>query len=287
VRIDVRDNRTIRTHAGVMTVLLLAALAAARSLVVEGQSSEFARLIRNGETGILSVFGPRPLDLAAGKLADEFGIGVNVEDPAVYTYADDVQLSHVTPVGKRVFIPKFRFLELRIDVAPDGSLAHLPDTLSDLVETANVQMPFRYRVDITGTDTFTLVPTAARDDAGNSVERMPLMEYRVTVPLGTRKVYEHISLMMQALEAQTGIRVTCCQPGVGGVPWGSNVVAFEARGEVVRTAFLRLVRSVPSLPPRTQGRLVERETGRYYWLMRCQPREPWCAINVRAIPDQT
>jgi hypothetical protein len=223
--------------------------------------------------------------LAAGKIADEFGIGVNVEDP-IHRYGDDVQLSHVTPAGKRVFIPKYQFLETHFGVTQDGTLVDAHRTFEELVDAANAAMPFRYRFDTTDQETITLVATAARDESGHTMESTPILDRRVTIPPGTRKVYEHVSLLMQSLQEQTGVRVSCCQPAVSGVPWGSNVVPFEAREEVARTAFLRLVRSVPSPSRIIRGHLVEGQPGRYFWLMRCQPGDAWCFINVLAIPNK-
>ena len=78
-------------------------------------------MLRDGEQATLSVFGPRPVDLAAKKLVDEFRVAINVEDP-LYFYRDDVQFSHVGPLGKRVMVPRGSLLEMRFDLRPDGSL---------------------------------------------------------------------------------------------------------------------------------------------------------------------
>jgi hypothetical protein len=32
--------------------------------------------------------------------------------------------------------------------------------------------------------------------------------------------------------------------------------------------------------------LVPSEPGGYYWLLRCQPGESWCSINLNPIPDR-
>src|SRR5436190_21321220 len=95
-------------------------LVIALSVVLASQGQEFARVLRNGEQATLSVFGPRPVDVAAKKLVDEFGVVINVEDP-LYFYGDDVQFSHVAASGKRVTIPRAALLEMRVDLRPDGS----------------------------------------------------------------------------------------------------------------------------------------------------------------------
>jgi hypothetical protein len=260
--------------------------------VLGAQGQEFASVLRNGEQATLSMFGPRPVDLAAKKLVDEFGIAINVEDP-VYIYRDDVQDIGVAQSGKRLLIPRASLLEMRLNLRADGSLLNVRQVVLDLVDTANAQLPFLYRIDTDG-DVFTLVGTRTRNEQGESVELTPILDRRVTIPSGTRKIIEHVNLLTQALEQQTGVRISCCQAAVGGIPWGSTVVSFEGRDEPARSALLRLVRSEPGrdrLVRNEQGgafRLVKSEPGRehWHWMMRCQPGEAWCFINVAAIPDR-
>jgi hypothetical protein len=152
-------------------------------------------------------------------------------------------------------------------------------------------MPFLYRIDDNG-GVLTLIPTRTRDEQGRSVALTPILDRHVTIPSGTRQIFEHINLLMQALQQQTGVRISCCR--AGGNPWGSAVVSFEARDEPARSALLRLLRSEPGrdrfVPVEHTGasRLVKADPGRehWYWLMRCQPGEAWCFINVAAIPEK-
>jgi len=136
---------------------VLPAVGVALSVVLAAQGQEFARVLRDGEQATVSVFGPRPVDLAAQKLVDEFGVGINVEDP-IYVYRDDVQLSHVTASGKPVMVPRAALLEVRVDLRADGSLLDVRQVVRDLVDTANAQMPYLYRIDNDG-GMFTLIPT--------------------------------------------------------------------------------------------------------------------------------
>jgi hypothetical protein len=274
---------------------LLSALVVAFSGLLAAQAQEFARVLRNGEEATLSVFGPRSVDLAAKKLVTEFGVAINVEDP-VYLYRDDVQ--DVTPPrvassGKRTLIPKAALLEMRFDLRPDGSLKDVRQLVQDLVDSANAQLPFLYRIDHDG-DVFTLVASRTRDEQGRSVELTPILDRHVTIALGTRKVFEHVNLLTQALERQTGVRIGCCTSAVGGIPWGSTNVSFEARDEPARNVLLRLIRSEPGRDrllrnPKGGGfNLVKADPGRehWHWLMRCQPGDAWCSINVAPIPEK-
>lgn len=260
-------------------------------MVGAAQGQEFARVLRNGEQATLSVFGPRPVDLAAKKLVDEFGVAINVEDPP-YLYADDVQLSHVAASGKRVMVPRATLLEMPLVLKEDGSVRDVGQVVETLRDAANQQLKFAYRID-NDRDVFTLVPTRTRDEQGRSIDLSPLLDRHVTVPLGTRKIFEHVNLLTESLQQQTGVRVSCCQAFVSGIPWGSTVIAFEARDEPARSALLRLLRSAPGrdrlVPIEHTGasRLVRADPGRehWYWLMRCPPGEAWCFINVAAIPE--
>jgi hypothetical protein len=263
----------------------LSALVIAFSVVLTAQGQEFARVLRNGEQATLSVFGPRPVDLAAKKLVDEFRVVINVEDP-LYFYSDDVQFSHVAASGKQVTIPRASLLEVRFNVRPDGSLQDIRQVLADLVETANVQLPFAYRIDRDG-ETLTLVATRTRDEQGRSVDLTPILDRRISIPLGTRRFFEHVNLLTHALEKQTGVHVGCCTGTADNQP--GPLIAFRADDEPARSAFLRLVRSRPARSHLVRSEsggyhLVTDEPGGYHWLMRCQPGDSSCFINLAPIP---
>ena len=271
---------------------VLPAFVFAFSVVLAAQGQEFARVLRDGEQATLSVFGPRPVDLAAQKLVDEFGVAINVEDP-VYVYRDDVQDIGVGRSGKHLLIPKPSSLEMRLDLNADGSLVDVRQVVRDLVDTANVLLPYLYRIANDG-GIFTLIASRTRDEQGRSIELTPILDRHVTIPFGTRRIFEHVNLLMQALQQQTGLRLGCCQAFVGGVPWGSTVVSFEAQDEPARGALLRLLRSEPGrdrLVPTAQDgvfHLVKSEPRRehWHWMMRCQPGASLCFINVAAIPER-
>lgn len=267
-------------------------LVIALSVVLASQGQEYARLLRNGEQATLSVFGPRPVDLAAKKLVEEFRLAINVEDP-VYLYRDDVQ--DITPArvassGKRLLVPKAALLEMRLDLRPDGSLRDVRQVLADLVESANAQLPFAYRIDRDG-DTFTLVATRTRDEQGRSIDLTPILDRHISIPLGTRRFLEHVNLLTQALEEQTGIHIACCSASAESQP--GPLIAFRADDEPARSAFLRLVRSRPARNHLVRSEpgpynLVPSEPGGYHWLMRCEPSPSvfGCFINLAPIPDR-
>jgi hypothetical protein len=229
--------------------------------------------------------------LPAAKLVEEFGIDINVEDPVVFA-PDDVQNFGVAQPGKFSLIPKPALLELRIPLQPDGSLASANAAVRDLVDTANGMLPYAYRLN---TDPFRIVPTQTRDEHGQSDKVIPVLDTRVTIPRGKRRIIDHITLLTQALQQQTGVQIRCCQGVVIGTPWGSTVIDFEAsQDESARDVLLRLVRNEPG-PTRLVrnekdglSHLVRGDYARDYWRwsMRCQPNTTWCFINISAIPDK-
>ncbi len=247
---------------------LAASLIIGFSGLATAQSQEIGRVLRNGDEATLTVFNGRPVDAAAELLAKEFGIQVNVEDP-LYFYRDDVedvtaQVSRVPNPQRRTIVPKGRLLEIAFGLRSDGSPRDVPTLVQTLIDTANAQAPFGYRIDRDG-DTFTLVATRTRDAQGRVVDLTPILDRRVGIPFGMRSFDEHIKLLTGALAAQ-GVHVGCCQAIAAQI---GRSVEFEARDEPARSVLLRLIRTKP---------------GRYQWLMRCQPDDSWCFINVAQIP---
>ncbi len=244
------------------------------------QSPEAGRIERNGSQAVLIVDSPRPLDSAAITIAEQFGIPVSAEDPP-YVYRDDVkdvtaEVARPANPLRRILVPKGGRLEAPFTPGPDGSPADVRAFLRDLVDRANARFPFGYRLDDDG-DLLVLVPTRTRDLLGQVAPITPLLDRRVTIPPGVRSIAESAKLMADALAAQTGLRVGCCQGVVAGIPWGLTEAAFEARDEPARSVLKRLIAAS-----------LEGRPNRYYWLQRCDPLpSPWCFINLHYIPART
>jgi hypothetical protein len=243
------------------------------SAVAFAQSPEAGRVERDGNHATLVVDSSRPVDSAAITIAEHFGVPVNSEDPP-YVYKDDVKdvtadaWRRLHP-SERALIPKGGRLEVQFALRPDGSPEDMRGLLQELIDTANGQFPFGYRLDVDG-DSFSLVPTHTRDLLGHVVAITPLLDRRITIPLGTRSVAETVNLMTAQLSAQTGLHVSCCQAVVAGIPWGTKKVDFEAHDEPARTVLRRLI--VSELQGRPNG---------YYWLQRCDPLpSQWCFVNL-------
>lgn len=75
--------------------------------------------------------------------------------------------------------------------------------------------------------------------------------------------------MTDALSAQTGLRVSCRQAGVAGIPWGLAEIFFEANDESARSVLKRLFIAAATNQP-----------DRDYWLQRCDPLHPPDASSI-------
>jgi hypothetical protein len=245
----------------------------ALTLALFAQSPEEGRITRTGERAILHVESPRPLDSAAMTLARYYGISVSVEDPP-YIFEGDVkdvtaEVARTPNLSHRVLIPKGGTLEVSFPVGADDFPADVPRLLENIVKAANESYPFAYRLDSTG-GRFTLIPTQTRDASGSLTKITPLLDRHVTIPLATRTIIETAALMAEALSAETGLRVSCCQSVIAGYPWGMSKISFEAHDEPVRSVLTRLIAA------NLQGK-----PDHSYWLQRCDPLpSKWCFINL-------
>lgn len=174
-----------------------------------------------------------------------------------------------------MLVPKGGTLEVEFTLGADGAPEDTRALLNNLINQANGKFPFGYRLNDQG-GAFTLIPTHSRDTLGRRIEITPLLDRRVTITAGTRTIAETASLMTAQLSAQTGLRVSCCQGSVAGIPWGMTSVTFETHDEPARSVLKRLIASD------LQGRAIG-----YYWLQRCDPLpSAWCFINLSYLPGK-
>ena len=256
--------------------MLFAGLCLLATASLWAQDPELGRIEIGQYGGTLTVDSGRPFDSAAKTLARRYGILINSEDPE-YLYSNDMkdvtaEVARRIRPGMRVFVPNGGRLEVRFPVQPDGSPQDVRGMLQAVVDAANAQFPFAYRLEV-GRDAYTFVPTTTRDVQGRVVSVPALLDRKVTIRPGVRSIIEHAKLMTDSLAVETGFNVNCCQGAIAGYPWGMEKVDFEARDEPGRSVLTRLMRKVK---------------GGYYYLERCDPitpgRETWCFINVEAVP---
>jgi hypothetical protein len=248
------------------------------ALLAQTQNPEAGRIEIFGLQATLTVDTPRPLDSVAQTLAERYRLLVNVEDPE-YLFEGDrrdvtAEVARTRPApGRRVLVPRGGSLKVTFEVKEDGSPRAPGSLLQSAVDAANAQFPFSYRVEQAGG--FILIPTKTRDADGQVVDQPALLDRKITIAPSVARVLEHGQALADALSAQTGFHVSCCQASVGGVPWGMQTVAFEAHEETARSVLIRLMQAAG---------------GGTHYLQRCDPVRPgqqtWCFINVAGTPLQ-
>jgi hypothetical protein len=173
-------------------------------------------------------------------------------------------------------------LQVTFGVNKDGTPEDIGDMLQRIVNAANTQSPFEYRLDSDG-EFNTFVPTRTRDAAGTIVESVPLLDRRVDIPAGVRSIAEDGDMLALALSTQTGLRVSCCQTWGGGLPWGMSKAPFEAHDEPARRVLERLIRLEQQSEQRSFSSNV-------YWLVSCDPNAidgpRYCFIDLHAVSRQ-
>jgi hypothetical protein len=247
------------------------------ALNAAGQTTECAKLTRSGNEITMVADSIRLVDSIANTLAQRFGVVVSAEEPQ-YQFSGDLQdVREADPDWSaqhpkaHYLVPKRRRMEIQFSVLPDGSPADLGDLLRKVLEKVKDQVPFGYRLDVDG-DFASFVPTTTRNAEGGGVPATPLLDRRVTIALGSRRISENGKLLADSLSAQTGLRVSCCQSLVAGIPWGMPVVPFEAHDEPARKVLERLI----LLNQRSNW-----VSSRNYWLLRCD--SGWCSIDVENV----
>jgi hypothetical protein len=254
--------------------LFLTAFVLAISTLCAAQTNECAKVERNGASVTVIADSIRAVDSIANALAQRFGILVSAEEPQ-YQYSEDFEdVSTADPQWSaehptaHYLLPKRRRIEVRFPISGTGTPLDVRAVLQRVVEEANQQTPFGYRLDIDG-EFFALVPTTTRNANGKVIPATPLLDREVTVPAGTRQIRESAKMMADALSAQTGLRVSCCQSGFTGIPWGMAVVPFEATDEPARKVLERLI---------ALDQESNTVSSRKNWLLHCD--KEWCFINL-------
>jgi len=255
-----------------ISILILSAFSAASA-----QTHECGIVTKNGEQASIVVDEIRAVDALANTLAQRFGVVVSAEEPEYHFAGDfesvrtaDPEWSAQNPKVHYV-VPKRRRIEINFPISSSGTPTDVPELLRQVIQKSNQQTPFKYRLDIDD-GFFTLVPTATRDAKGELTRAVPLLDRRVSIPFGKRTIAEHGKLLADALSAQSGLKVACCQNLIAGIPWGASEVEFGAKDESARKILEQLI-----LLNQKSGTL----TFRNYWLVRCDARH--CFVDVKNV----
>ena len=249
----------------------------------QAQSSGCASVSRTGDEVTLTAEFWRPLRVIGNELVDHYGINLSVEDPQ---WAYPIDTEDVAVADPRFSaehhnvhyqLMKRHLLQLRFSVNGKGGPTDTLALLQQLVDAANREMPYAYRLDA-DKDAYALVPTKTRNTAGEVIDVQPLLDHHVTIPPGTWHFGEIAGLMAKQLSQQTGLHVSCCQAAIGGVPWGMGKITFEAHDKPAREVLKELIRLEDEINSESPNRHPHFD----HWTVGCDGTgAPWCFIEVK------
>ena len=168
---------------------------------------------RNKRQPFLSTNTRKPT-VVAGVEAPKWAFPGDTEDAAVADPAFSQQHNNI-----HYDIMERHAIEVRFSTSGKAHSDDVVRLLRRVADAANREMPYGDRLDLTDDDC-ALVPTRTRNSNGDLEDVLPLLDRRVTIPLGTRSIAEHANLMVDELSKQTGLHIGCCQALMAGVPWG-------------------------------------------------------------------
>jgi hypothetical protein len=266
----------MRLLDSVFTGLILCSVSAG------AQRSNCASITRSGGEVTLTANSWDPVRAIGKALADHFGIRVSVESPqwAFPDDTEDVAVADPEFSGQHENIHyqmmKRHVVQVRFSAADDAPPNDVPGLLHRVVDEANKEMPYAYRLDVRDDD-YALVPTKTRNSAGKLEDVQPILDRHINIASSSRPIMEHARLMAEQLSQQTGLRIGCCQAVVAGIPWGMAVVPFQADNEPAREVLRRLIR----LEQEANAQSPNPHPDFGHWTVSCDGTgAPWCHIEV-------
>lgn len=174
---------------------------------------------------------------------------------------------------------KHHALQIRFTVSRDGQLNDLRRLLLDVADAANSVMPYAYRLDVVD-KTYVLIPTRTQNSNGALEDVQPLLDCGVNIPAASRSIAEHANLLVEQLSEKTGLRVSCCETFVGGVPWGLGEVPFRADDKPAREVLNRLI----DLEQWQNSQASNQRPAYDHWMVSCDGTgSPRCFIDGRGV----
>jgi hypothetical protein len=221
----------------------------------------------------------RPVAKAVEELVSRYGYVITYEDPLLAYDGDwrDVttqvrkDLDRYPPgAAPKVMVPRGGTLNLTLPASHSISAETIASLLEQMVrEQANTQQGGRFRVERDG-EIFHVIPTEARDRAGNWAPQSPVLDARISLPTQDRDRMSTLPAITDALQAAVGVSVG--MPFMGGIdsPEHPRQYRLGAENERARAVLARALT------------LIGSPTTRLTWLMFCDKLA--CAIHVEAVP---
>lgn len=245
-------------------------------------SNDCASVREDGDEVTLRAEAWDPVLIIGRTLADRYGINVSVEAPKWAFPGDTEDVAVADPAFSEQHgnihynIMKRHVVEVRFSISANRRPEDVEGLLRQVADVANREMPYGYRLDVSGGD-YALVPTRTRNSNGGLEDVLPLLDRNVTIPLGTRSIAEHANLMADELSKQTGLHIGCCQFFVAGVPLGMAKVSFGADNKPAREVLKWLILTEQQANSQASSRHPDYD----HWVVSCDGTgAPWCFIGV-------
>jgi len=262
-------------------VFLLAGLLVP-SFVGDAQNSTCVSVEENGDEVTLRAESWDPVSAIGRTLAGRYAINVSVEAPRWAFPGDTEDVAIADPAFSKqhndihYYLMKRHTIEVRFSTSENEHPDDVPGLLRQVADAANREMPYGYRLDVSG-DEYALVPTTTRNTNGDLEDVLPLLDRNVTIPLGTRSIAQHANLMADNLSRQTGFHIGCCQGLVAGVPWGTATIEFAADNKPAR----EVLKSLMLAEQQANSQASSRHPYYDHWVVSCDGAgAPCCAIEV-------
>jgi len=248
-----------------------------------GQNSDCASVSQSDKEVVLTAKSWDPVYAIGATLAERYGINISVESPQWAFPGDTEDVAIADPQfsaqhrNAHYLIMKRHTVEVGFSPVGNPAPNDVSRLLSQVVEAANKEMPYFYRLDAHNNE-YVLVPTRTRTSAGELENVQPLLDRHVSLPAASRPIAEHARIMADQLSEQTGLNISCCQTLVAGVPWGLAEVPFQADNEPARDVLRKLIR----LEQQENSQAPNRHPDYDHWTVRCDGTgAPWCFIEVQ------
>jgi hypothetical protein len=158
---------------------------------------------------------PRPLSQAIRAVSEEYGWVVHFEEPP---YQSDLELIDDTALQWRAGHPSKKGVRIAAGGAFQSDYPEKPNLATSPAEEERVLNkivsdynrsgnPGEYEVRRLGDGSFSIVGTQVKDPTGTNVPVPAILDTPLSIPTGTRSVWQTITLIARNLSEKSGVRV--------------------------------------------------------------------------------
>lgn len=183
------------------------------------QFKDRAEIQHHAASATVTANDPRPLDQAINAISEEYGWPIDYEDPPYIGGAELVDsgdpqwlAAHPSPYGhpKSRWIPAGGFFQSEFPESPTTRISPLEEEavlrkiVADYNQTGN---PGKFTVRKEAEGRFAVVGEYVKNEAGQNVPVVPVLDTLISIPAGTRSATETVDLILSNVSSATGVKV--------------------------------------------------------------------------------